>query len=325
MFADAIEEILRDKCTPALVRAIESGAPPSPIWVALSEAGFLDLLRPEDEGGAALPLAELYPVLSMLGRYAVPVPIAQAIAVRAVLDPGVVLPDGILTIAPAIVWDGEGRPQCPRVPMGTLAAHVVAADGDRLVLIDAAAAQREATCIAGSQTATLTWDASRHVRPIDGDACALGPMAAAVHAGLMAGAMARVFNMTLMYCNDRQQFGRPLGKFQAVQHQLSVMAEKVVAVSIAAEVAFESDARTPSPLRAACAKAVASEAVPLLVDTAHALHGAIGVTEEYDLQLYTRRLREWRWAHGAESYWNRFIGEAVLSSQASVAEFVRSI
>lgn len=66
------------------------------------------------------------------------------------------------------------------------------------------------------------------------------------------------------------------------------MVEQVAAVSIAAEAAFETGSRTPQPLRAAMAKARAREAVPLFADTVHALHGAIGVTKEYDLQLYTR-------------------------------------
>ncbi len=72
------------------------------------------------------------------------------------------------------------------------------------------------------------------------------------------------------------------------------------------------------------AKARASEAAPLVADTAHALHGAIGITEEYDLQLYTRRLHEWRMAHGAESHWHRVVGEQVLASAGTLAEFVRA-
>ena len=66
-------------------------------------------------------------------------------------------------------------------------------------------------------------------------------------------------------------------------------------------------------------------AVPLAASTAHALHGAIGVTAEYDLQLYTRRLHEWRMADGSEAFWNRRVGEAVLTqTQATFADFART-
>lgn len=325
MFAEAIEDILRDQCTPSRIRAIEAGGSAQPLWRAFADAGFLELLSPESAGGAELPLPELFPLLTLLGRYAVPVPIAQSIAARALVGAGVQLPLQSLTLAPALSRNEAGHPRCPLVPFGQQAAYVLAADGETLLLLDADAAARIETDIAGSQLATLAWGAPNHAQALAGDAKALPVMAAAVHAALMAGAMAKVFDMTLQYSNDRQQFGRPLGKFQAIQHQLSVMAEHVAAVSIAAEAAFETDARTPVPLRAAMAKARSSEAAAFIADTAHALHGAIGVTEEYDLQLYTRRLREWRWAHGAEPYWNRIIGEAVLASGSSVAEFVRAV
>jgi alkylation response protein AidB-like acyl-CoA dehydrogenase len=322
MFAEAIEDILRDHCTPAMVRAIEDGGSGASLWQAFAGAGFLELLRPEQEGGAGLPLADLYPVLAHFGRYAAPLPMAQAIAARALVGPGVALPEATLTLAPALLR-AEGELRAPLVPFGLVADHVLAADGDQLLLLDTSSAQRLPTGIAGSQAATLVWTGAGHAQTIAGDAAALAPMAAALHAAMMAGAMTRVFEMTLQYCNDRQQFGKPLGKFQAIQHQLSVMAEQVAAVSIAAEAAFESGSRTPSLVRAAMAKARASEAVPLVANTAHALHGAIGVTEEFDLQLYTRRLHAWRMAHGAEHHWNRIVGEAVLAGSGTLAEFVR--
>jgi hypothetical protein len=55
------------------------------------------------------------------------------------------------------------------------------------------------------------------------------------------------------------------------------------------------------------------------------LHGAIGVTAEYDLQLYTRRLHEWRMADGSEAFWNRMVGNAVLAQQhGTFADFART-
>ena len=324
MFAEAIEDILRDECTPARVRDIEAGGSSAALWQALAGAGFLELLTPEPHGGAGLALQELFPILTHFGRYAAPVPMAQAIAARALVAPGTTLRDGMLTLAPALTRGAGGELRCPLVPFGAIAQHVLAADGDRLLLFACADAQRLPTGIENSQLATLLWPNDRSAEHISGDATALAPLAAALHAALLAGAMLRVFEMTLQYCNERSQFGKSLGKFQAVQHQLSVMAEQVVAASIAAEAAFQSTDRTPRFLPAAIAKARTSEAAPGVANTAHALHGAIGVTEEYDLQLLTRRLHEWRIAHGAESYWNRLIGEQVLAGSSTLAEFVRA-
>jgi alkylation response protein AidB-like acyl-CoA dehydrogenase len=137
--------------------------------------------------------------------------------------------------------------------------------------------------------------------------------------------MDRVFAMTLQYCNDRSQFGKSIGKFQAVQHQLSVMAQHVASAGMASELAFSGAGAVPERLATAIAKARTSMAVPLVASTAHALHGAIGVTAEYDLQLYTRRLHEWRMADGSEAFWNRMVGNAVLAQEhGTFADFART-
>lgn len=60
MFAEAIEDILRDECTPARVRDIEAGGSCAALWQALAGAGFLELLTPEPHGGAGLALQELF-------------------------------------------------------------------------------------------------------------------------------------------------------------------------------------------------------------------------------------------------------------------------
>lgn len=324
MFAEAIEDILRDQCTPAVVRAIEGGADPLPLWQSVAEAGFLDLLRSEEEGGAGLPLRELYAVAAQFGRYAVPLPLAESIGARALLAPGTALPGGLLTLAPALLRRNDGSLHAPLLPFGTVAQHVLANEGGQLVLLSCAEARRVPVGIAHSQGATLVWNDDRALERVAGDGTALVPLAAALYAAMLAGAMTRVFEMTLQYCNERSQFGRTLGKFQSIQHQLAVVAELVAAAGIAAESAFQDEGRTPRLLPAAMAKARASEAAPEVANTAHALHGAIGVTEEYDLQLFTRRLHEMRIAHGSESHWNRIVGEQVLAGSGTLAEFVRA-
>ncbi|CPJ26546.1 acyl-CoA dehydrogenase [Bordetella pertussis] len=80
-----------------------------------------------------------------------------------------------------------------------------------------------------------------------------------------------------------------------------------------------------APGRLAVAKARASEAAALAANTAHAVHGAIGVTEEYDLQLYTRRLHGWRLAHGSEAYWHQVVGAALMGSGDGAVQFVRGL
>lgn len=323
MFEEAIAAILDDACTPAAVRAIEAGGSPQELWSAMEDAGFLELLTAEADGGAGLPLPELFPILRSFGHHAVPVPVAQTICARALIPAGD-LPRGMVTFATALMCDADGALCCPYTPYGLVAQGVLARDGDGLLLLDAGAATREADGVYGSQAATLRWASGSGARRRPRGGEALTAFAAALHAALLSGAMTRAFGMTLQYCNDRVQFGKSLGKFQAVQHQLSVMAQHTVAASIAAEAAFRTQAYAPTLLAAAMAKSRTSEAAALVAATAHALHGAIGVTEEYDLQLLTRRLHDWRGAHGSEAHWNLFVGEQVLAGNQTVVDFVRS-
>jgi alkylation response protein AidB-like acyl-CoA dehydrogenase len=94
---------------------------------------------------------------------------------------------------------------------------------------------------------------------------------------------------------------------------------------MASALAFCGAGAVPGRLATAIAKARTSMAVPLIASTAHALHGAIGVTAEYDLQLYTRRLHEWRIADGSETFWNRMVGSAALAREhGTIVDFART-
>ena len=139
-------------------------------------------------------------------------------------------------------------------------------------------------------------------------------MTACLVAAQMAGAMQRVLEMTLQFANDRQQFGRALGKFQAIQHQLAVMAEQVVAARMAAQIGCSTAGHQPGTMNVAIAKARTSEAAVEVVALAHSIHGAIGFTADHDLQLFTRRLNAWRLQAGSESYWHEVLGQAVLAA-----------
>ncbi len=325
MFADALEKILVDHCTSADIRRIEAGGSATDVWYQIEQAGFLDLLLAEGRGGAGLTLPELFPVLECLGRFAVPLPIAQSIVARVVVGSATV-PQGMVALATSMLHlaDGAGV-ACQRVPYGMTADYVLARDGDALLLLPCATAQRVAVGDARSRAAHLSWQKPEPVFSLPSGGGQLHSFAAAAAAAQLSGAMQRIFDMTLAHCNDRVQFGKSIGKFQAIQQQLSVMAEHVLAAAIAAESAFSSVAAAPSLLAAAVAKSRCSEAASQVAATAHALQGAIGMTDEYDLSLLTRCLHHWRVAYGAEGYWNGVIGERVLAADTSLADFVAAI
>src|SRR3546814_3824380 len=129
----------------------------------------------------------------------------------------------------------------------------------------------------------------------------------------MAGAMAQALALSIDHVNTRQQFGRPLGKFQAVQQSLAVMACEVRAVdAAAAALAARLDATgldaSAADFEIAAAKLRANRAVGVVTAIAHQVHGAIGVTEEYDLHRVTVPLMRWRSEHGNDASWAARLG-----------------
>jgi acyl-CoA dehydrogenase len=132
----------------------------------------------------------------------------------------------------------------------------------------------------------------------------------------MAGALQRSLEYSLQYANDRVQFGRPIGKFQAVQHMLAVLAGHVAATAAAADAAIELSGEAPEQFFVAVAKSRAGEAAGKGAEIAHQVHGAMGFTREHNLHHLTRRLWSWRDEFGNETHWQTRIGEMALKQGA---------
>jgi len=151
------------------------------------------------------------------------------------------------------------------------------------------------------------------------------PLAAAITAALMAGAMEALQATTIDYASTRKQFGREISKFQAIQHQIAVMAQEVMAARMAAQAAFVGAPLEISPLRAAAAKARAGQAAQQVAAIAHAVHGAIGMTQEHHLHKLTGALHAWRLAHGGETYWARELGRWALGRNDGLVALARAM
>ena len=317
LFGDAMQQLLAQHSAPARVRDIERGADVHALWTALEEAGFLDALASEAQGGAGLLLPEVFSIVFIAGRHAAPVPLAQTLLLRAAL--GAAAPRGPLSIAPGCLIDADGAIDCAQVPFGRMAQWVLVEAENQARLLPTATARVSAAGGYGSLDADLRWNHWPDASITLAAASDWTTQAAAMTAALMAGAMERVLEMTTSYANERRQFGKAIGKQQAIQQQLSVLAEQVFAARLAARIGFDSTSTMAAPQRAAIAKERTSAVAPEVCAIAHAVHGAMGFTEEYDLQLFTRRLHEWRMAYGAESEWRRRLGVAALRSGHSRA------
>ena len=121
----------------------------------------------------------------------------------------------------------------------------------------------------------------------------------------MAGGSDAVLEMTVEYVKNRVQFGRPVGSFQAVQHHCANMATDVEGIRLVAlQAAWRISEGKDAAQEVALAKAWVSDAYQRVCATAHQCHGAIGFTQEHNLQLYTRRARMQETAYG-DGYYHR--------------------
>lgn len=140
--------------------------------------------------------------------------------------------------------------------------------------------------------------------------------AALARAVQMAGALDAILDMTISHVQERQQFGRALAKFQAVQHSLAILASEVAAGQAAADhaVARRAQGGEGATLAVGIARARIGEACSKAAAIAHQLHGAIGYAQEHRLHLYTTSLWKWRDEFGTQAWWTREVGREVLAS-----------
>ena len=139
-------------------------------------------------------------------------------------------------------------------------------------------------------------------------------MGATTRAQQMAGALERCLEQSLRYAAERRQFGRPIAKFQAVQHNLAAFAGEVAAATTSADAAVSAIARHGIEdhrtfLAVATAKIRSGQAAGAGI--AHQVHGAMGFTREYTLQHRTRRLWAWRDDFDPEAAWAIELGRHV--------------
>jgi alkylation response protein AidB-like acyl-CoA dehydrogenase len=305
MSRDQLRELLREHCPPARLRAVfEAEAPASipGLWPKLIELGVIGALAPEALGGVGLTAIDLAVLLEETGRAAVPEPVVETAAVAVPLLAAVSDDSRAGRWLPGIL-SGEVR-----VAVGFAEnAYVSGVERAELLVLERAGAVHLLEPAQLKIVAVRSVDRTRHLTRVDFEptpkTClasgllAQQLMAAAFdHAALgtaaqLVGLAARMLELTIAHVRTREQFGQPVGAFQAVQHQLvdahlAVEFAQPLVHRAAHSIAREDPERS---LHVSMAKAFASEAALLAARKALQLHGAIGYSYEYDLQLFMKR------------------------------------
>jgi acyl-CoA dehydrogenase len=298
------------------------------LWNALQQSGFSDVPVPEALGGAGGNIADAVQLLRAAGAHAAPVPLAEAGLVGGWLlaSAGLALPQGVRTVLPpnaALRLEGDRLSgTAPAVAWGHRAEHIVGLVDGVVVLAPGPAAQGGPAVTRGVNLAdeprdTVVFDGvpvtARADAPDVVTEEALRERNALGRVALMAGAISAVAAMTLRYSGEREQFGRPIGRFQAVQAHLVTIHQQAAVVASAIDGAVEAVELGRGSFEIACAKMLADRAAQLVTAAAHQTHGAIGMTKEYPLHYLTRRLWSWRDEAGGHHRWADRLGAALVA------------
>jgi acyl-CoA dehydrogenase len=135
-------------------------------------------------------------------------------------------------------------------------------------------------------------------------------------AAQLAGAIDAASTLTRAYAEQREQFGRPIARFQAVAQHVVLLAEAAAMSQHVVERAALLLASREASFEAAAAKLVVSEQAGIAIAAAHQAHGAIGMTQEYRLQHLTRRLMCWRADLGDAATLSARMGRAPVSADS---------
>lgn len=336
ILADQVERLLGDLSDKPAKEKFEDGEWPQALWQAVEENGLTRVLVPEDLGGVGGSWADAEAVIRAAGRHQAPIPLTEGVLAGWLLSSvGIPMPDGTVSIAPVregevleLSRDGDGwrvSGTVTRVPWGGSADHLaVLAQHDgglHVALIDKGAWQSESDSnLAAEPRDTCSFDnaevAEAAAAPAEFDARTLIRAGALARAIQISGALEFLLTESVQYANDRTQFGKPIGKFQAVQQELARLAGEVAASGAAAEAACQAMDKGEAGFEVSVAKIRASEAASTGTSIAHQAHGAIGFTYEHALHFATRRLWSWRAEFGSETKWAEELGRSLAGRGA---------
>ena len=311
LIVDTAQRIFSDTCDHELVEVAQEGQWAGDLWQTLESNGLLQIGLADSGTG----LLELFEFLRVTGRHSVPLPIFERLLAQ------VALGRDAKEVGLAEVSAGQVSLAWPEKHSAVLALD--ARLGTARVIELAGLAETDQQTMKGEPVASFdvsnAWNSAAATEIAVPNLYAL---AALGRTAQMCGGLEASLELAIGYCSEREQFGRTISKFQAIQHQLAVLAAEVAAAQRATDSAIHSvdsmqgDADSVRVSDIAVAKVRVGAAVGVGAEIAHQVHGAMGFTMEYRLHQFTRRLWSWRDEYGTEADWAAVIGAQVCDAPA---------
>jgi acyl-CoA dehydrogenase len=327
---------MKDYSSKDVINESEKGIWVRDLWDILTESGMITAGVAEKNGGIGSTYQDALRILQIAGKYSAPIPLAETYMANWILAElgEQVVEEPLTVVFPKednlfrLKKDGDGwviSGKAYAVPWARFAQKmlIVGTTGKEYVLAvvrTTHALIEFGQNLAGEARDSVSFD---HVHVND---CTVIPIdinkvkehllysGAVTRTVLIAGAIENVLDITVQYTNERTQFGRPIHRFQAIQHQLSALSGEAAAVNSAADYAIEAYQKGYFSKEIAMAKMRASSAAGIAASIAHQVHGAIGMTYEHSLHQSTRRLWSWRDEFGTEAEWGKTLAKQLLST-----------
>jgi alkylation response protein AidB-like acyl-CoA dehydrogenase len=314
MIAETAARIYADLCPREVPHRAEAGEFPQNLWDTLAENGLTLAWVSEENGGFGADVSEVLGAIWIAAQAASPVPFAETLIANWLLDRA--------GLAPA-----EGRASfaiqshlaSAEIPFGGAVDQIVSFDartGEVALFDNREPHAIEALSPDGVTRFVFSGKKAERSGPTNLSQQSVEALVLTVRAVQMAATMEAALGLSIDYVSAREQFGRTLSKFQAIQHQLAVAASESAAATMAAtqaasSLAVHADDPAPAWHEAVIAKVQIGHSVEAVTVPFHQVHGAMGYTQEYDLHHYTRRLWAWRDEGGNEHHWSRTLGAQV--------------
>ncbi|QNG17462.1 acyl-CoA dehydrogenase [Rhodococcus triatomae] len=310
-FASSIDALLTKADMPAVIRAWNSGdtAPGLEVWHRLAETGVNGLLVPEEHDGLGADAIDLVVAVEQLGRHAVPGPVAETLAVAPALLTAVA-PERLSTAASGSLTTVAAPPEVPYALDADVADLVLLLDGDTV-----------GVATAGSARSSV--DQARRLHPVTAaetlgraDAAAAFDLGALATAAQLQGLGQAMLETSTEYVQQRKQFGRAIGQFQAIKHHL---AEVAVALEMSRPLLHGAalavrDGSSDAGRDVSAAKVACGDAAYRAGRIALQVHGAVGYTQEHDLSLWLTKVRALVTSWGTPSWHRDRVLDAVVAS-----------
>jgi acyl-CoA dehydrogenase len=343
LLTETVGEIFTAVCGDDALRAAEHDGFAPQAWAAVADAGLPWISVPEAAGGEGGDLADALAVLRLAGYHGLPLPLAET----GVLAGWLLAASGLrvarvpttLAVAPDLMWStGTVRGSARLVPWGRSASQVavlvpagaagLAEADDAVVAVFSLADLRveQHVNLAGEPSDTVYFDGAAPLASAPAGAgisiATLRRRGALTRIVLMAGAAARIRDITVRYTGERYQFGKPIGRFPGVQQHVVNVAQQAAMLEMAADLVSAAAAADPvlagqaATFQVAAAKSVAADAATIATAAAHQAHGAMGMTQEYPLHSFTRRLWAWTREYGTGAQSAEELGAIVADAGA---------